>query len=64
MARVTEFEEALMHRDGITREEARKARKEAIDDISELIEMGDYEGVEDLLAGDYGLEMDYIFDLI
>lgn len=61
---MTEFERVLIKRDGLTEDEAKLARKQAMEDIEEMIAFGDYDSVEDILAGDYGLEMDYIFDLI
>lgn len=61
---MTAFEKILMKRDGLTEEEAREERKYAKEEIAELVAFEDYEGVEDFLAGEYGLEMDYIFDLI
>lgn len=62
---MTEFERVLMERDSMTREEAKEARKEARAEIMDMIEDGaSYDDVADMLAGDYMLEMDYIFDLI
>lgn len=61
---MTEFERVLMKRDGLTEDEAKLARREAMEEIAEMLEFGDYMDVEDFLAGEYGLEMDYIFDLI
>lgn len=65
MSRTTEFEQALIHRDEISRAEAKRQRnraREALYDI--LAEGGGYDEVEDMLADDYGLEIDYIMDLI
>lgn len=65
MAKTTDFEQALMNRDGLTREEARIERSNAREMLYDLISSGgDYDDVEDMLAGEYGLEMDYIFDLL
>lgn len=62
---VTEFEKALMHRDEVDREEAKRQRAEATAAIYEILEDGgDYDDVEELLASEYGLEMDYIFDIL
>lgn len=62
---MTEFERVLMERDNMTRAEAKEARKEAREEIMEMIEDGaSYDDVADMLAGEYMLEMDYIFDLI
>ena len=65
MSRVTEFEQALMHRDGDTREEARKHRQEARDMFYAMMDEGaGYDDIEDMMACEYGLEMDYIFDIM
>lgn len=62
---MTDFEKTLMNRDGIDREEARRMRQEAREEINAMLEDGEsYEEIEDMLLCDYGLEMDYIFDLI
>lgn len=62
---MTKFEEVLMNRDGLTREEARKSRQDAREEILDMIEDGySYDEVADMLADEFGLEMDYIFDLI
>lgn len=62
---MTDFEKVLMARDGVTREEARKERNRAeMMMYSILEEGGSYSDVEDMMMGDYGLEMDYIMDLM
>ena len=62
---MTEFEKVLKNRDGMTEDEAKKERARAREEISNIIaEGGSYDEVEELLSGDYGLEMDYIFDLL
>lgn len=62
---MTDFEKVLMQRDGMTREEAEKARRDAREEIMEMIEDGaSYDEVADMLAGDYMLEMDYISDIL
>ena len=61
---MTAFEKVLMKRDGMTEEEAKEELNYAREEVAELVAFEDYEGVEDFLAGEYGLEMDYIFDLI
>lgn len=50
--------EVLMRRDGMSRESA----QELIDDAKERI--ADGEDPEEVLMEDFGLEPDYIFDLI
>lgn len=65
MAKTSEFERALMSRDGISRAEAKRQRDEARNMLYDIMaDEGDYDDVEDMLACEYGLEMDYIFDLI
>ena len=50
----------LMERDGMTREEA----KERYEEVSDILADADPWDVEDILADELGLEMDYIFDFI
>ena len=55
----------LMRRDELTHEEARAQVEETVTLINESVESGgSYCEVEDILAGELGLEMDYIFDLL
>ena len=54
----------LIRRDEITLEEAREQVEETVILINESVESGSYCEVEDVLAGELGLEMDYIFDLL
>lgn len=62
---MTEFEKVLMNRDGESREEARRQKNQARAEIMDIIESGgSYDEVEEMLMYDYGLEMDYIFDLM
>jgi len=61
---MTAFEKVLMKRDGMTEEEARAELEYVKEEINDLVACGDYEGVEDLLMYDYGLEMDYILDIL
>lgn len=55
--------QVLMERDGLSYEEAVKAFSLLQGEAWEIAEDGDYEEMEDLLL-DYGLEMDYLDDLI
>lgn len=55
---MTELEQTLMRRDGLTLREARLAVQYA----RERVEMG--EDPEEVLFEEFGLEPDYIFDLI
>ena len=50
----------LMNRDGMTREEA----EEKVQEVREMIVDASAFEVEDIIADELGLEMDYIFDLI
>lgn len=62
---MTEFEEVLMSRDHMTREEAKEAKWNARREMMEIMESGgSYADVEDMLLGEYGLEMDYLFDIL
>lgn len=62
---MTDFEQVLIERDGYTREEARMERNNAREMLYDAIAEGDsYDDIEDILAYDYGLEMDYIFDIL
>lgn len=58
----------LMERDGLSYEEAKEQFEATRQDVYDAIEDMDpweaYEYVEDILAGDLGLEMDYIFDML
>lgn len=61
----TEFEQVLINRDNISKEEAKRQRAEARSNLYDLLDEGcGYDEIEDMLLGDYGLEMDYIFDLL
>lgn len=53
----------LMNRDGLTYEEAREEYEITQEEILESIADG-YGDVEDILLGNLGLEMDYIFAFI
>ena len=53
-----------MQRDGMTRREAEKSVTLCTGEIEDAIACGDFDLVEDIVAGDLGLEMDYIFDLL
>jgi len=62
---VTEFENVLMNRDNMTKEEAHKERQNASEMLFDMLGDGaGYEDVEDTLMCEYGLEMDYIMDLL
>ncbi len=54
----------LMNRDGITEAEAKEMVQDTRDAIQEAIAFGDYDLVDDIIAGDLGLEPDYVMDII
>ena len=60
---MTEFEKALMNMDGLTEEEAHAELEQAQADAADIVADGDYDAMEELLM-DYGLEMDYLFDVL
>lgn len=62
---VTEFEKVLINRDNMTKAEAHKERQNASEMLFDMLEDdAGYEEVEDMLMCEYGLEMDYIMDLL
>lgn len=61
---MTDFEKVLMNRDGLTESEAKAEHKRAKEEFYNYInDDANYGDIEDLLE-EYGLEIDYIFDLI
>lgn len=55
----------LKNRDGITENEAINEVNNARESLYDIIENGgSIDDVEDMMMCDYGLEMDYIFDLL
>ena len=54
----------LMNRDGITRDEAVSRINECQEMIEEAMVEGDFEGVDDIIASELGLEPDYVMDLM
>ncbi|MBO5180216.1 MAG: hypothetical protein J6B87_07730 [Clostridia bacterium] len=55
----------LKNRDGITENEAIDEVNNARESMYDIIENGgSIDDVEDMMICDYGLEMDYIFDLL
>ena len=54
----------LMDRDNMSEEDAKDMVNSTKDEIEDAIACGDYDLVEDLMSGDLGLEMDYVFDVI
>jgi hypothetical protein len=56
--------EILMRRDGCTKAEAEARLAECRRQCDEALACGDYEGVEDAIASELGLELDYVFDVL
>lgn len=56
--------DVLMKRDNMTEQEAKKLVSRVSEEITEAIENGEYELVEDIMYSDLGLEMDYIDDVL
>ena len=56
--------EILMRRDGLTETEARTYLSEVQSEIDEALASGDFTLVEDIVASELGLEMDYIPDIM
>ena len=56
--------EILMKRDGMSLEDATIHYKAAKAEINDAIANGDCDLVEDLMAEEFGLEPDYILDLL
>lgn len=62
MENVTEI---FQRRDKLSRKEAEKQTQEVRSSIYDIIdEGGSYDDIEDMMLNDYGLEMDYLMDLI
>lgn len=58
------IKEILMDRDGMTSAEADELIEAVREDINFAASNGEYELAEDIMLGDLGLEMDYIFELL
>lgn len=56
--------DVLVSRDGITEEEAEQRVADFREEIDDLIMEGDLEGIEDALMDDFGLEPDYLMDIL
>lgn len=54
----------LMKRDHNTKEEAESRLAECRRLCDECLVSGDYESMEDMIYSEFGLEMDYIFDIL
>lgn len=51
---------ALMHRDGITRTEAKQRIRETLDEVYAALEAGDSDEAETIWTDNLGLEVDYL----
>ena len=56
--------DVLVRRDGISEEEAEKQVSDFREEIDDLIMEGDLCGIEDALMSDFGLEPDYLMDIL
>lgn len=55
----------LMNRDGMSINDARALVEETREEINDVLSNGGgYDEIEDIMIGNLGLEMDYIFDLL
>ena len=64
MNKMNEILEVLMNRDNMTKKEAIELIKEARKQLNIYLEEGDLESAENICEEFFGLEYDYIFDLI
>lgn len=59
------IEDVLKARDRLTSEEAKEETSEIRSTVWDMLGDGaDYDDIEEMMMDDYGLEMDYIMDLI
>ena len=56
--------DVLVRRDGISEEEAERQVADFREEIDDMIMDGDLEGIEDALMDDFGLEPDYLMDIL
>ena len=56
--------EVLMRRDGLSEEDAKREVDDFREDIEDSIMSGNLEDIEDALMNDFGLEPDYLLDLL
>lgn len=62
---MTDFEKVMMNRDGMTAKEAKHALNKAEKALYAILNKGGgYNDVEEFMLDEYGLEMDYIMDLL
>jgi hypothetical protein len=58
------LQKVLMVRDGMSAEDANALIQEAKDDLIERLDEGEYVDQDDFMSDWFGLEPDYIFELI
>lgn len=58
------IKQILMDRDNMTAEEAEDLIADVREELAFAIETNDFAYAEDIMYGDLGLEMDYIFELL
>lgn len=61
---MSELKKVLMERDGISSEEADRQITEAKEALQEYLEDGDTESAHDICQEFFGLEPDYLMDLL
>ena len=61
---VESIKDVLVERDGMSSEEADELIEEAKEALDERISAGDISSAEEICMDSFGLEMDYIFDLL
>lgn len=60
----SEIKKILMERDGVTEAEAIEQIEEAIETFNEYLESGDTESAHDICQECFGLEPDYLFEIM
>ena len=58
------IKQTLMDRDGITADHADELIAEAREDLEQLLDDGDMENAYEICADHFGLEPDYLYELI
>lgn len=58
------LKEVIMQRDGMTSEEADELIQEAKETMQKYLAEGDFMAAEDICQDYFGLEPDYLFDLL
>jgi len=58
------LKQTIMQRDGISSDEANEQINAAREELQELIESGDHTAAYDICADHFGLEPDFLMDLL